>query len=131
MVLRVTPHPSVVMEGNDHSLVQQAAALKVKYRAFTEPVRVPPSLIGFHPANRSGEPPNGDRCRKLFDSIYKGGFDDNEADCGGVLVQEKPGGTAYHDYNVRFAKGATSSQRLPMAWECNTAAWSTATSTRS
>ena len=91
--------------GNDSSLIQRAAALRVKYRVNQETVRVPPGLVGFHPANRNGEPPNGDRCCALFGSIVEDGLDEDEADCGGVLLQEKPGSTRFHDYNVKACEG--------------------------
>ena len=87
------------------ALVHQALALRAKYRVASTTTRVAPLHIGFHPANRGGEPPSAERCVNLLESILGQGFDPSEADCNGVLVQERPGSTATRDFNVRALEG--------------------------
>lgn len=85
-------------------LVQKSLALRAKYR-ISELTRVAPIHIGFHPANRNGEPPSADRCVALLNDLLGQGFDPSEANCNGVLVQEKPGSTSIHDFNVQACDG--------------------------
>lgn len=86
-------------------LIRQALALRAKYRVGSDRVRVAPWHIGFHPANRNGEPPSGERCQSLLDAILGGGFDPGEADCNGVLVQAKPSGDTIHAFNAKACDG--------------------------
>lgn len=87
------------------ALVQQALALRAKYRINEVPTRVAPIHVGFHPANRNGEPPSAERCVALLGDILGQGFDPSEADCNGVLVQEKPGRTTIQEFNARACDG--------------------------
>ena len=64
-----------------------------------------PAHIGFHPSNRNGQPPSGERCVALLLEILTSGFDPAEADCNGVLVQETPGNTLIGDYNTKACEG--------------------------
>ena len=86
-------------------LCTQAAALRIKYKISDQLQRVTPGLIGFHPKNRMGEPPNGDRCKSLAKDILRVGFDPEEADFNAVMLQEKPGSRKFHDYNVKQCEG--------------------------
>ena len=87
------------------ALVQQALCLRAKYRVNESLTRVSPIHIGFRPANRNGEPPSAERCVALLSDILGQGFDPSEADCNGVLVQEKPGCTVVQDFNARACDG--------------------------
>jgi hypothetical protein len=87
------------------SLIQQALVYRAKYRINDKSIRVSPAHIGFHPYNRNGQPPSSERCVNLLSEILVSGFDPAEADCNGVLVQEKPGDTTICDYNVQACEG--------------------------
>ena len=93
-------------DGNDDpSLIQQAAALRMKYKIHSALMRIPVFQIGSHPANRDGQGPSGSRTSQLIGDILSMGFDQVEADSNGVLVQQKPGRTHIHDANASFAEG--------------------------
>jgi len=87
------------------SLIQQALVYRAKYRINDKSIRVSPAHIGFHPYNRNGQPPSCERCVNLLSEILVSGFDPAEADCNGVLVQEKPGDATICDYNVQACEG--------------------------
>jgi len=87
------------------SLIQQALIFRGKYRINDRSIRVSPAHIGFHPSNRNGQPPSGERCVALLSEILTSGFDPAEADCNGVLVQEMPGNTLIGDYNTKACEG--------------------------
>ena len=87
------------MDNKQVSLIQRSFALRAKYRVNERNVRVAPNHIGFHPANRNGQPPSADRCVALLSDILGQGFDGDEADCNGALAQEAPGKTIIHDFN--------------------------------
>ena len=89
---------------DQQKLCRQAAAFRAKYQVG-EPQRVPPGQIGFHPANRGGEPPNADRCKTLFREIFEKGFDPEEADFNGLLVQDEAGSSRIHECNLRSRAG--------------------------
>ena len=67
-------------------VITRAAAFRVKYRQH-ESVRLPISQVGFHPANRDGQPPSSARCVSLLGEILDIGFDVGEANAGGVVVE--------------------------------------------
>ena len=46
--------------------------------------------VGFHPANRDGQPPTSARCESLLGEILDIGFDVEEANTGGVCVESLP-----------------------------------------
>ena len=96
------------------SLVQRALAYRAKHRISDTPVRVAPQHIGFHPRNRSGQGVSAERCTALLKRILKDGFSPSLADCDGVLVQEKPGKTQIHDYNMRICADEPSLAALVM-----------------
>jgi len=86
-------------------LVRKALALRAKFRVSTDKVRVAPGHIGFHPANRNGEPPSAERCIALLENFLGGGFDPGEADCNGVLTQSRPMDASIHDFNMKSCEG--------------------------
>jgi hypothetical protein len=86
------------------AIAVQARAARAKYRVSEEKQRVPPMLIGFHPANRAGSAPSAERCIDLARHILESGFQPELADCSGVLVQSKPGCTLIHSFNVEQLK---------------------------
>ena len=72
-------------------LIRKAAALRVKYQVSEDKVRLPVEQVGFHPQNRHGQHMNGERCRTLCRSIVDLGFDVEEGNGAGVVVQVEPG----------------------------------------
>ena len=76
---------------------RQSATLRAKY--FKGRCRVPPGHIGFHRSNRAGQAPNGERCVKLLEDILRDGYDPQEGDHAGLLVQEAPGGRYVQTFN--------------------------------
>ena len=86
-------------------LCRRAAALRTKYKLGDALRRVHPGQVGFHPENRGGEPPNGERCVSLAKDILRFGFDSAEADFNGVMVQELLGSTKFKDYNDKACAG--------------------------
>ena len=87
------------------SLIQQALVFRAKYRINDRSIRVSPAHIGFHPSNRNGQPPSGERCVALLLEILTSGFDPAEADCNGVLVQKTLGNTLIGDCNTKACEG--------------------------
>ena len=87
-------------------LISRSAALRSKYRVSDTKTRLQPWLLGFHPKNRSGVPPNGDRCLNLTKSLVSYGFDPEEADTGGICCEPHPSRIDdYHIYNVKSCQG--------------------------
>ncbi len=66
-------------------LIKVACALRMKYRKGDK-VRLAPFLVGFHPRNRGGLKPSGMRILELLCILIQKGFDAEEADCGGIVV---------------------------------------------
>ena len=89
----------------DDKMIRLAAALRTKYRRGGGPCRIPVESVGFHPKNRDGQPPNGSRCAELFKDIYGVGFDAEESNNGGVVVEATPGSTVLHDFNKKACDG--------------------------
>ena len=85
----------------DLPLIRRAAGLRIKYRTRDVLVRLPLDQVGFHPKNRDGQPPNGERCCQLTDDIVRLGFDRDEADAGGVCVEQKPGTFTIAAFNLK------------------------------
>ena len=85
------------------TLHRQAATLRVKY--FKGRYRVPPGHIGFHRSNRGGQAPNGERCVRLLENILRDGYDPQEGDHAGLLVQEVPGERDVQTFNDRALHG--------------------------
>ena len=84
-------------------LIKVACALRVKYRR-SEKVRLQPFQVGFHPRNRGGAELSGIRCLDLTKLLVKQGYDDEEADCGGVVVESGPVSMVM-DHNVAACAG--------------------------
>ena len=80
-------------------MIRRAAAYRVKYGREGGPIRIPIEQVGFHPRNRDGQPPNGSRCSELFKDILAVGFDAEDADSGGIVVEVRPGCTLIHEFN--------------------------------
>lgn len=85
---------------NYKALVQASLVLRAKYRVSPGTTRIIPSMVGFHWANRGGQPVSSDHVASLASEILQNGFDPNEADNTAILVQESPGSRRIHDYNV-------------------------------
>ena len=85
----------------DLPLIRKAAAFRIKYSKHGSLLRLPVEQVGFHPKNRDGQPPNGERCCQLADDIVRLGFDRDEADAGGVSVEQKPGTYTIAAFNVK------------------------------
>lgn len=86
------------------AMIKQAAALRAKYRRPNK-IRIPVEQLGFHPCNRDGQPPNGQRCMELFIRILNNGYDVEEADAGGVAVAVKPGCRQIEAFNIEACDG--------------------------
>ena len=67
-------------------IITRAASFRVRYRKHAS-VRLAISQVGFHPANRDGQPPSSARCVSLLQEITQIGFDVEEANSGGVVVE--------------------------------------------
>ncbi len=95
------PRASAVADppGMDEPMVRRAAALRTKYRRPGGSVRIPVEQVGFHPKNRDGQPPNGSRCLELFKEILEVGFDGEESDNGGIVVEATAGSSTIHKFN--------------------------------
>jgi hypothetical protein len=91
--------------GVDEPLIRRAAVFRTKYRREGGLVRIPVEQIGFHPRNRDGQPPNGSRCAELFKEILDVGFDAEESDSGGIVVEARPGSKEVHDFNREACDG--------------------------
>ena len=89
------------------AMIKQAAALRAKYRRPNK-IRIPVEQLGFHPCNRDGQPPNGQRCMELFSRILNNGYDVEEADAGGVAVAVKPGCRQIEAFNIEACDGERS-----------------------
>ena len=80
-------------------MIKIAAAFRDKYRVAH--AHLPIEQVGFHPRNRDGQPPHGERCVGLGCDILEIGFDEEDANTAGVVVQEKPGTSTIVDFNRR------------------------------
>ena len=81
--------------------IRTAAAFRTKYSKHVSLLRLPVEQVGFHPKNRDGQPPNGERCCQLADDIVRLGFDRDEADAGGVCVEQMPGTSTIAAFNFK------------------------------
>ena len=84
-------------------IIRRAAAFRVKYRK--ERARLPVAQVGFHPANRNGQPPSSDRCISLLKDILQLGFDADEPHHGGVCVEWKQGCHKLGTFNAEAVEG--------------------------
>ncbi len=90
------------------TVIMKATSLRREYRVAGPPVRVAPMQIGFHPENRGGQAPSGERCNALLKDILAVGFDAVEADTNGVLLQERVGERKILDFNQQACVGEDS-----------------------
>ena len=86
-------------------MIRRAAAYRVKYRRGGGLVCLPLQQVGFHPLNRDGQPPNGDRCAQLCVDILALGFDTEEANAAGICVEQRPGRHTFDDFNKAACDG--------------------------
>jgi hypothetical protein len=86
-------------------MIRRAAAFRLKYRRPGGLVCLPLQQVGFHPQYREGQPPNGDRCASLCDDILALGFDAEEANAGGICVEQRPGCHTFEDFNKAACDG--------------------------
>ena len=68
-------------------------------------MRLPISQVGFHPANREGQPPSSARCVSLLQEILDIGFDDGEANAGGVVVEAVSTQAELEQFNTEACEG--------------------------
>ncbi len=90
---------------SEGTVIKQANAFRRDYRAPGPLVRIAPMQIGFHPENRGGQAPSGERCNALLKDILAVGFDCVEADTNGVLLGETPGKTGILYFNQKACAG--------------------------
>ena len=104
---------------NDHTIVRQAAAFRMKYKKQTK-IRIPVIQIGFHPANGHGQPPSSSRCISLLQDIVEIGFDAEEADNNAVCVEALLGDHSIQEFNRRATDGDDSMALSDSGWalEC-------------
>ena len=82
-------------------LIKNAMLLRQKYRVPGNKVRLSPFLLGVHPQNRAGAHMSGNRVLELFKYLLEKGFDQEEADCGGVCVQS----AEVEAFNINMCRG--------------------------
>ena len=83
--------------------VKRACLLRAKYRK-EERVRLPPSLLGFHPFNRDGLGINPDRIEEVLSDLL-GSFEIGEAEHDAVCVEEEPGKDTFLQFNNARCRG--------------------------
>lgn len=86
------------------SAIKRGAAFRAKYRIQENPVSIIPGLVAQHPDNRSGVAINSHRTDELLRQVL-GHFDEEEASHGAVVVEERPGGCAIREYNLKKQSG--------------------------
>jgi hypothetical protein len=86
-------------------LIRRAASYRVKFRRNGGLISLPLQQVGFHPQNRDGQPPNGDRCASLCVDILKLGFDKEEANAGAICVEQRPACHTFADFNKAACDG--------------------------
>ncbi len=103
------PTPSAVpresLAGSAKALATRAAALRLKFRRGADLQRIHPLHLGFHPANRGGQPPSVQRCSQLLRTILKDGYSSHLADFDGVVVEEAPGSVNFFKFNEEATAG--------------------------
>ena len=77
---------ALTLKDQPTQLIKRAAALKFKYRKGQK-IRIPPCLVGFHHQNRGGAKLSGLRVLELTFDLLKKGCDEEEADCGNVVIE--------------------------------------------
>ena len=86
------------------SSIKRGAAMRAKYRTNETPQAIIPGLVAQHPENRCGVAVNSDRTDELL-GVVLGHYDDEEACHGAVAVEERPGGSAIREYNLKKQSG--------------------------
>ena len=85
-------------------LIKVAAALRLKYRKGSKE-RLYPWVVGFHMKNRGGAKHSGLRVLELTKELLRVGFDAEEADCGGIVIDSELTLSMVMGYNFRFCTG--------------------------
>ena len=85
-------------------LIKVAAALRLKYRKGSKE-RLYPWVVGFHMKNRGGAKLSGLRVLELMKELLRVGFDAEEADCGGIVIESELTSSMVMDYNVQSCEG--------------------------
>ena len=88
------------LKDKPQQLIKVACALRYKYRKGKK-VRLLPCLVGWHPQNRGGAKLSGLRVLELTLDLLKKGFDAEEADCGGIVIES----SMVMDFNVNACAG--------------------------
>ena len=96
--------PTETSVPDNFPLITRAAAFRAKYRKH-DAVRLPIAQVGFHPANREGQPPSSARCISLLQEILDIGFDDGEANAGGVVVEAVSTQAQLEQFNTEACEG--------------------------
>ena len=78
-------------------IIKVACAFRHKYRKGQK-LRLPPCMVGFHPANRGGVKLSGLAVINLLVELLEKGFDPEEADCGGIVIESA---SMVMDYNKK------------------------------
>ena len=99
-----------------------AMAWRVKYRITDEDVVqwVPIMSLGVHAKNRGGPYPAGLRCRALCESSVTAGFNKEELNHAGVVVQERPISAVAADYVSMGAHNKAKSEGDELLQTCFT-----------
>jgi hypothetical protein len=104
---------SSIGENRIHKL---AAVYRWKYREPGDKVTIHPSLLGFHPVNRDGLPPNGERCDQIL-CVYSGdGYDPEEAERGNLAVRSSGSSQAAIAHNVKACSKDPYLASCPEGW---------------
>ena len=88
------------LKDKPQQLIKVACALRYKYRKGKK-VRLLPCLVGWHPQNRGGAKLSGLRVLELTLDLLRKGFDAEEADCGGIVIES----SMVMDFNVDACAG--------------------------
>ena len=83
-------------------VIKMACIYRQKYRMGPK-VRLQPFMLGCHPKNRGGVKLSGLQVTKLLIELLERGFDSEEADCGGIVIESKM--SMVMDYNVAACDG--------------------------
>ena len=86
------------------SSIKRGAAMRAKHQNNDKPQAIIPGLVAQHPENRGGMAINSNRTDQLL-STTLGHFDDEEACHGAVAVEERPGCSAIHEYDLKKHSG--------------------------
>jgi hypothetical protein len=84
-------------------IIKVACAFRHKYRKGQK-LRLSPCMVGFHPKNRGRVKLSGVAVMHLLLELLEKGFDPEEADCGGIVI-ESTATSMVMDYNKKACDG--------------------------